>query len=369
MYLDIHALHTLPYSNVNRDNLGAPKTCFYGGTERIRVSSQAWKRVIRLAIEADLDQPTERTRRIASLVRDVLTERGWDPDDARRAGRAVIYAYGAEPAADDDDTDTLLWTPPAIEPLAAVAEKHRDAVAALPLPTVDGKGKHKNPPAKDVAQVVAPMADEVKAILNRTSPTIALLGRMLADRPDHTIYGLTQVAHAFTVHEAAPEFDYFTAVDDRAANTGAGHVNTAQFSTGTFYRYSSINVTELAHTIGKKDAHAVVTAWARRFITTTPSGKQTTTAARTVADFTHISARQAPMSYAPAFEQPVESAGGYLEPGVKALARYATRVGSYLGDTPVESGYATTLDGDIDGLGKRHTNLTRLIDDTVEAVS
>src|SRR5690606_15974529 len=92
MFVDIHALHTLPYSNVNRDNLGAPKSCWYGGTERIRVSSQAWKRAIRKAVEQDLEQPTERTRRIASLVAGILTERGWGAEDARRAGRAVIYA-------------------------------------------------------------------------------------------------------------------------------------------------------------------------------------------------------------------------------------------------------------------------------------
>ena len=108
MFVDIHALHTLPYSNVNRDNLGSPKTCWYGGTERIRVSSQSWKRAIRKAVEQDLEQPTERTRRIASLVAGILTERGWTAEDSRRAGRAVVYAYGLEPRPDDDDTDTLL---------------------------------------------------------------------------------------------------------------------------------------------------------------------------------------------------------------------------------------------------------------------
>ncbi|ACU96434.1 type I-E CRISPR-associated protein Cas7/Cse4/CasC [Saccharomonospora viridis] len=368
MFVDIHALHTLPYSNVNRDNLGAPKSCWYGGTERIRVSSQAWKRAIRKAVEQDLEQPTERTRRIASLVAGILTERGWGAEDARRAGRAVIYAYGLEPAADDDDTDTLLWTPPAAEALAGVVEKHRDTVVTLPLPKGEGK-KAKNPPAKDITDAVKPMAGEVKSILNRTTPTIALLGRMLADRPDHTIYGLAEIAHAFTVHEAAPEFDYFTAVDDRAANTGAGHVNTAQFTTGTFYRYSSINITRLVDVVGEQDARAVLLAWARRFITVTPAGKQTATAARTAADLAHIVVRNAPQSYAPAFETPIVSTGGYLDPAARALGDYATRLAAYLGDTPVEHGYATTLPTNVDGLGGRFDTLDTLINATVGAVA
>ncbi|MER6894768.1 type I-E CRISPR-associated protein Cas7/Cse4/CasC, partial [Amycolatopsis sp. NPDC000740] len=83
MYLDIHALHTLPYSNVNRDGLNSPKGCVYGGTPRIRVSSQSWKRAARLHVEHQLDTPTRRTRQIAKEVRGRLRERGWDEDDAR----------------------------------------------------------------------------------------------------------------------------------------------------------------------------------------------------------------------------------------------------------------------------------------------
>ena len=39
LYLDIHAIQTLPPSNINRDDTGSPKTAFYGGVRRARVSS------------------------------------------------------------------------------------------------------------------------------------------------------------------------------------------------------------------------------------------------------------------------------------------------------------------------------------------
>ncbi|MDD5921803.1 MAG: type I-E CRISPR-associated protein Cas7/Cse4/CasC, partial [Eubacteriales bacterium] len=46
-FLDIHAIQTLPPSNVNRDDTGSPKTAVYGGVRRARVSSQSWKRAMR----------------------------------------------------------------------------------------------------------------------------------------------------------------------------------------------------------------------------------------------------------------------------------------------------------------------------------
>ena len=35
-FVDIHALHTVPYANLNRDDLGTPKTVYYGGGVRTR---------------------------------------------------------------------------------------------------------------------------------------------------------------------------------------------------------------------------------------------------------------------------------------------------------------------------------------------
>ena len=47
LYLDIHVLQTVPASNINRDDSGAPKTALYGGVTRARVSSQSWKHAMR----------------------------------------------------------------------------------------------------------------------------------------------------------------------------------------------------------------------------------------------------------------------------------------------------------------------------------
>ena len=47
VFVDIHVLQTLPPSNPNRDDTGAPKTATFGGVQRMRISSQAIKRATR----------------------------------------------------------------------------------------------------------------------------------------------------------------------------------------------------------------------------------------------------------------------------------------------------------------------------------
>lgn len=43
-YVDVHIIQDLPPANLNRDDNGTPKQAIYGGVDRLRVSSQAWKR-------------------------------------------------------------------------------------------------------------------------------------------------------------------------------------------------------------------------------------------------------------------------------------------------------------------------------------
>src|ERR1043165_5632228 len=51
MLIEIHILQNHVPSNINRDDLGAPKTCLFGGVPRARISSQCLKRSIRQSSE------------------------------------------------------------------------------------------------------------------------------------------------------------------------------------------------------------------------------------------------------------------------------------------------------------------------------
>ena len=239
LYVDIHALQTVPYANLNRDDLGSPKTLIYGGTERTRVSSQSWKRVVRHEIERRLGDPALRTRRVVQAVSALLIAQGWDPDLAAAGARQVDLVRGQERdqvrgppegQADQNITSVTLYLPASgIEELAAIVAEHRDAVAAEA--------------AKKKPKPVLPQ-DRVAAVLRSRNGTIQLLGRMLAELPGAEVDGAVQFAHAFTTHGTVVETDFFTAVDDieKEGDAGSAHMNAAQFSAGTFYRYANIGL-------------------------------------------------------------------------------------------------------------------------------
>ncbi|SFE68137.1 CRISPR system Cascade subunit CasC [Actinopolyspora alba] len=389
MHLDIHALQPVPYSNLNRDALGSPKSCVYGGSTRTRVSSQSWKRAVRFELEQQLDEPTVRTRRIPEAARKELEHRGWDHDTARKAGRAVLISAdqaatrkdskegGLFPTPDDDQSDVLFWVPRAvITDLADLAEQYPDAIADMPLPSQQEVTKKERPKKQDKPQPVLPVAT-VEDILRRRSPSINLLGRMLAEIPGHRVDGASLFAHAFTTHESAMDFDFFTAVDDLNPPdaTGSGHLATAEFTSGVFYRYSSVNLTDLASNLsgtdktrdGFDDALRVVDAYLRAFCEAVPSGKQRTTGATTRPELVYLALRHDPLSLSGAFEKPVRShsGSGYAEPSREQLANYTGRLHRFLGtDGLLWHGHASIAAEPYEQLGEGYDSLHDLITDS-----
>ena len=47
MFVELHIIQNFPPSNLNRDDIGQPKTTDFGGVRRARISSQCQKRAIR----------------------------------------------------------------------------------------------------------------------------------------------------------------------------------------------------------------------------------------------------------------------------------------------------------------------------------
>lgn len=101
-FVDVHILQDLPPSNINRDDNGTPKQCTYGGVQRLRVSSQSWKRSTRLAFE-DLGLIPEenlgvRTRRVIALF--AAEFRKWgvaDDETATQLATAVVAPLKIKP--------------------------------------------------------------------------------------------------------------------------------------------------------------------------------------------------------------------------------------------------------------------------------
>ncbi|MGW9375013.1 type I-E CRISPR-associated protein Cas7/Cse4/CasC [Streptomyces xanthophaeus] len=363
LFLDLSAIQSVPAANLNRDDLGSPKSVRYGNANRIRVSSQSWKRVIRQGVEQDLGERAARTRMVPVKVRQALIGLGWPEDLAVFAGAQVAASAGKKGLGTEKagHTSVLLFLPEAgIEDLTAVCVEHRGVLEA-------GLGKAK-------PGVLLP-AQRVEAILKSRTASISLLGRMLAELPGANVDGAAGVAHAFTTHAAEPQRDYFTAVDDwlGESETGSGHLDTVEFSAGVFYRFASVNVSDLVANLegDAKTARTVLASFAEHFLMSLPQAKKNSTAPHTIPDLAYLAVRsQRPLSLAAAFETPVSAdrAGGFSAPSREALAHYAGQVHRLTGNRhrPFH-GHAGISTEPYAQLGSVHDSFAELIDAAVEA--
>src|SRR5882724_11629095 len=82
IFIEFHALTSYAPANLNRDELGSPKTALFGGYRRLRISSQGLKRTWRMSPffrgEFAEDQLGIRTRRIPHQLRQDLEVEGVD---------------------------------------------------------------------------------------------------------------------------------------------------------------------------------------------------------------------------------------------------------------------------------------------------
>jgi CRISPR system Cascade subunit CasC len=329
--IDVYALQTVPPSNLNRDDTGSPKTAVYGGVRRARVSSQAWKRAIRLAFEDLLDhsQLGERTKRVGESLAERI--KALDPnlsdEDASAMAADVFVASGLAKAdkkrnvAKNIESGYLLF----------LSHRQLDNLAAAALEAV---------------RTGTPLdKSRFKALANSDhSVDIAMFGRMVADMADINVDAACQVAHAISVHAVDNEFDYFTAVDDRkqdAAETGAGMIGTIEFNSSTLYRYATVDVNALHETLGSVPAtQAAVKAFLAAFARSMPTGKQNTFAHRTLPDAIIVRMRDTqPINLVGAFETPIREAheAGRIKLAADALAAHTVAVESAYGEQPVGS--------------------------------
>ncbi|MEV0370560.1 type I-E CRISPR-associated protein Cas7/Cse4/CasC [Streptomyces sp. NPDC050636] len=364
LFLDLSATQSVPAANLNRDDLGSPKTVRYGNAPRIRVSSQSWKRVIRHGVEQDLGEKAARTRLVPVKVRQALERAGWPAELAEFAGVQVAASAGKKGIGTEREghTSVLLFLPESgLEELVAVCVEHREHLE---------KNKGKKKPGQTLP------ADRIEEILKRRTASISLLGRMLAELPGANVDGAAQVAHAFTTHAAEPQRDYFTAVDDwlGEADTGSGHLDTSEFSAGVFYRYATVNITDLLTNLDgdHKAARTVLGSFAEHFLLSLPQAKKNSTAPHTVPDLAHLAVRtQRPLSLAAAFETPVKhSDDGFARASRAALAAHAHDLNRLTGNRHRSfHGHAALADNTVDlaPLGPAHDSFYDLIDAAVDA--
>jgi CRISPR system Cascade subunit CasC len=310
-FIQIHALTSYPASNLNRDDSGRPKTMMYGGSERLRISSQSMKRAIRTSptFRTSLDGALgTRAQSFGRLLETILIERnGLDRlNAARRAAELIAHDRLGKLKLGD-------LTDPKKSPKPEDINKIGSDTEQLAFLGPDEIGR-----LKALADVLAAGGelsekDAMVLVQRPRAADIALFGRMLADNPSFNVEAACQIAHAFTTHRAAVEDDYFTAVDElkaarNDADKGAGFVGVQEFGSGTFYLYVCLSADELVRNLAgdrdlaSKAAGALVEAIAK----TSPSGKQNSFASRGRAHWMLVeTGKQQPRTLGTAFEHAV----------------------------------------------------------------
>lgn len=378
--IEIHVLQNFAPSNLNRDDTGAPKDAFFGGTRRARVSSQCDKRAIRQFFDEKVregvfsaDELAVRTKRVYQAIVGALAGKR---DPAETLAKAEIaLSYIKLKAAEGGKTQYLLFLGRReIAALAEIIDQFWDQIVAAE----EGDAEKPKGKAKKAAANSAPK--EVKARIEAAfnggkAVDVALFGRMLADMPEKNQNAACQVAHAISTHAVEREFDFYTAVDDLKPEdtAGADMMGTVEFNSACYYRYAVVDWAKLADNL-QGDAELAakgLRAFLQGFVVAEPSGKQNTFAAHNPPEFVAVTVCHdgAPRNLANAFETAVRARTG--ESLTRKSAEELAKKGNALEKAYPRKAqtFVLNLAGvDLSGFGQAKDSLDEVLEETIKAV-
>jgi len=335
-FIQIHMLTSYPPANVNRDDLGRPKTAKLGGANRFRISSQCLKRTWRTSDvfqEAVADNRGFRTKQFGNAIVESLEDGTdlWQVIDAEESEQI------REPVPEEKAEK---WAKDIVEKFGDIDEgvKHSQLVFITPEEIEDVN----NLLNVLVKEDRAPEEEELNLLRSTTRAVdVAMFGRMMASSHEHSIEGAVQVAHAISTNKADVENDYFSAVEDLnqfREDAGAAHIDSREFGAGLFYIYACVNKTLLLETLseqgaGKEElATRSIKALIDAMATETPSGMKNSFGSSTYASYILVEAGEnQPRNFSSlAYINPVR--GNILEQSIKALKTARENVEKMYGD-------------------------------------
>ena len=302
--IEYHILQSFPVTCLNRDDVGAPKTAIVGGNTRARVSSQCWKRQVRVAMQ-DFDIKLGiRTKKIDEFVAKACVERGASEEQGAECGKVISEAFSK---------DTLFF----------FSESEAQAFADY---------------AREKSFVGAKLNDkELQKVAKKTlNPAlngldIALFGRMVAQASELDIEAAASFSHAISTHKVSNEVEFFTALDDLSEEQGSAHMGSLEFNSATYYRYVSLDLGQLWASLSGDGLEKAIEAFTKALFVAVPSARQTTQSGASPWEFAKIFVRKGQRLQVP-FETAIKAKdGGYLQPSITALTDYLTKKESLAG--------------------------------------
>ncbi|OCG13456.1 type I-E CRISPR-associated protein Cas7/Cse4/CasC [Gilliamella apicola] len=300
-FIQLHLLTAYAPSNLNRDDLGRPKTAKMGNTDRLRISSQSLKRAWRTSdcfYQSLSDHIGVRSRRFArDWVYKTMIDNGISEKIAKESAIKIAGQFGK---LKNEKSPKDLLTNLEIEQLVHISSNEQQAIKQLVDLLISEKRE--------------PTDNEVKLLRKENSSIdIALFGRMLADSPAFNIEAACQVSHALGVSTVTIEDDFFTAVDDLNNNdvdAGSAHLGERGFASALFYTYVCISRDLLLENLNGDEilVEKTLKALTESAAKVAPTGMQNSFASRAYTSYLLIEkGSQQPRSLAVAYFNPIRS--------------------------------------------------------------
>ncbi|WP_459617089.1 type I-E CRISPR-associated protein Cas7/Cse4/CasC [Bordetella sp. 2513F-2] len=247
-FVQIHTLHNYPAALLNRDDAGLAKRLPYGNAVRTRISSQCQKRHWRTAegkhALSGIGVPMAiRSRELLGEIRKRLLEQEIAEPLAQAAVETLRNEGLLDKAGKNQKGKDALSTGQAVLLGKAEMDYLVAKCAELARQHPDEKALR-----KEVAETLKKEKGNIQAMKLGSGLESALFGRMVTSdvlaRREAAVY----VAHAFTVHEAQVENDYFTVVDDllrEEGEQGSAGIFDTELTSGLYYGYVAVDVPQL----------------------------------------------------------------------------------------------------------------------------
>jgi CRISPR system Cascade subunit CasC len=357
-FIQIHTLASYPAVLLNRDDAGLAKRLPYGGSSRIRISSQCLKRHWRTVKDewalVEIGAPMAvRSREV--VERKIMPHIAGAAEDVKKAiYEILVKKLFGEKSMEVKSRQALLLGQPEIDYLSHLAQKAaatgdvKQADALIEAALARGPGKKNLAAMREIAGSLAAGLES------------ALFGRMVTSDPEANTDAAIHVAHAFTVHKEESESDYFTVVDDlRQADpseAGTAGIFETELTSGLFYGYVVIDVPALVANLGgdRELAAKVVEHLLHLIATVSPGAKKGSTAPYAYAEMMLVEGgKRQPRSLAGAFRNAVDLASNdLLRCATTRLAEQLRQFDGAYGQTEQRAALCTT---DLDLPGITHT--------------
>lgn len=337
--IEIHIIESYPSSNLVRNEDGTPKSGFFGGAQRARISPAALKRPMRLMLKEAMPNYFGglRLKNLSEKLGEELKK--LDVADAEKYANAVADSLGKNEDGGEKTKSLLYLSKMEIE---AIAKKIADA------------------DEEELKKLFKIKKDKIEAtkrinnVLKKAHPVdladIALFGRMIVQDSSVNLEAASAFSNGLSVHATKNETNFIAALSDFPAENeqGSAHIGENYFNSATYYRAVVIDTNlladedHLAH-IPVKERRVILAKAIEACIRAHPNGCSKNFLASTPVDYALGIVREKGQNFtlSNAFEKPLKSTNGYRDLAVKALTeewKYVKKMydGAGLGEIKTE---------------------------------